>query len=306
MEKEEKINIVRISAIVIIAFLLLFSLYETVLKNTKYYTVVNGELHKFEIINKFNGNTTKEAANTFLQEITDGKYNINNAVKTKSVKAGEPYLEIIDDNFELKVNIISDKVIYYRDKNFEIIEESNINEEQAKENMENIKAKYNISGEYTIRLIEPTNLGLWHAEICKKENDIFNIYKSIKIDFIPQLEKIVFLEFKDYIYTNNEAVISREEAENIAKTAYEEEDILEIKSEAAIEQVTDRKISSDVNYGDEIELENASDLITYMDGFKENRQIRNVWEVQIVNDDGRTAIYDIDRTSGTLIRKAFM
>ena len=133
-----------------------------------------------------------------------------------------------------------------------------------------------------------------------------HIYKSIKMDFMPEIEKIVLWEFKDYIFTDNETKISQEEAEKIAQTAYEEKDIVEIKSDMGIEQVTDRKITSEINFGDEIELESASELITYMNEFKENRQIRNVWEVQLINDEGRTAIYDIDRTDGTLIRKAYI
>ena len=306
MDKQKRNKIIKIVVISLIIFLFAISLYESALKNTEYYTVVNGKLHKFEIINKYNGNSAEESAKEFLQRFSEGKYKIENVEKTKNVKAGEPYLEIIDDNYELKINIISDKVIYYRDKDYDILDENIITEEQAKEHFNNIVTKYNISEEYKLKLIEPSNLGLWHAEICKQENGIFNIYKSIKMDFMPEIEKIVLWEFKDYIFTDNETKISQEEAEKIAQTAYEEKDIVEIKSDMGIEQVTDRKITSEINFGDEIELESASELITYMNEFKENRQIRNVWEVQLINDEGRTAIYDIDRTDGTLIRKAYI
>ena len=306
MIKQEKGKIIKIVTIVIVVFIFLFSLYETALKNTKYYTIANGEIYKFDIINSFNGNSAEKAGNEFLQKISEGKYNLENVEKSKYVKAGEPYIEVIEDNYEMRVNIVSNKVIYYRDKDYDILDNNTITEEQAKEHFNHIVTKYNISKEYELMLIEPSNLGLWHAEICKKENNIFNIYKSIKIDFMPTEERIVFWEFKGYIFTDNETKISQEEAENIAKETYEEKDVVEIKSQECIEQVTDRKITCEINFGDEIELESASELITYMNEFKENRQIRNVWEVQLINDEGRTAIYDIDKTDGTLIRKAYI
>ena len=304
--KEKKGNILMYIILLIIVFLVIFGLYEFVFKNTKYYTVVDGEITKSQIKNSLSQEQALTKTSEVLNTISNGEYNTENVDITQYVKGGEAYWDIKNEQYEVKINSITGNLILYKDKYDETQEQMVTNKEDAKKSLNEIIEKYNIPSDYELKTLKMDNSYKWNTELAKKHHNIFNEYEEIEIYFLPSTSRIVNLEVKNYVYTDNEEKISEEEAKQIAKTAYEEDDIVEITAERSIGQVENRKINSEIYIGDEYEITKPSELIEYMNKYTENRQIRNVWKVTIRNDEDSRAIYAIDATDGSLIRKAFI
>lgn len=304
--KEKKGNILMYIILLIIVFLVIFGLYEFVFKNTKYYTVVDGEITKSQIKNSLTQEQALTKTTEILNALSNGEYNTENAEMAQYVKGGEAYWDIKTDQYEVKINSLTGNLILYKDKYDETQEQKVTNKEEAQKSLNEIIAKYNIPSEYELKTLKNDNSYKWNTELAKKHHNIFNEYEEIEIYFLPATSRIVNLEVKKYVYTDNEEKITEEEAKQIAKTTYEEDDIVEIIAERSIGQVEDRKINSEIYVGDEYEITKPSELIEYMSKYTENRQIRNVWKVTIRNDEDSRAIYAIDATDGSLIRKAFI
>lgn len=300
MKKENgSINAAKIILILAIIVLVFFVMYKVLFEDKKYYTVVNGEIKKSQIENSFTADDAKQKATMLLNAFTKGEYKVDNAILTQYIKNGEPYWELRDDNYELKINSFNNKVIYYKD-NYDITNiENNQTEENAKQALEEILQEYNIPTEYELKLLEKDEYidSLWYAQLCKKENGVFNEYRQIEFNFIPNIKRVISMSFKDYEYTDNEKKINEEQAKQIAKSTYGEEDIVEIKAIRSIEQIIDKNVESEIYLGDELEITNKSEILEYMDKFKESREIRNAWDVTIENNYGDIAEYAIDATN---------
>ena len=271
-----------------------------------YYTVVDGEITKAQIKNSLTQEQALTKTTEILNTLSNGEYNTENAEIAQYVKGGEAYWDIKTEQYEVKINSLTGNLILYKDKYDETQERKTINKEDAQKSLNEIIAKYNIPSEYELKTLKNDNSYKWNTELAKKHHNIFNEYEEIEIYFLPETSRIVNLEVKNYVYTDNEEKITEEEAKQIAKTTYEEDDIAEITVERSIGQVEDRKINSEIYVGDEYEITKPSELIEYMSKYTENRQIRNVWKVTIKNDEDSRAIYAIDATDGNLIRKAFI
>lgn len=304
--KEKTGNILMYIILLIIVFLVIFGLYEFVFKNTKYYTVVDGEITKSQIKNSLTQEQALTKTTEILNALSNGEYNTENAEIAQYVKGGEAYWDIKTEQYEVKINSLTGNLILYKDKYDETQERKTTNKEDAQKSLNEIIEKYNIPSEYELKTLKNDNSYKWNTELAKKHHNIFNEYEEIEIYFLPSTSRIVNLEVKNYVYTDNEEKITEEEAKQIAKTTYEEDDIVEITAEKSIGQVEDRKINSEIYVGDEYEITKPSELIEYMSKYTENRQIRNVWKVTIKNDEDSRAIYAIDATDGNLIRKAFI
>ena len=304
--KEKTGNILMYIILLIIVFLVILGLYEFVFKNTKYYTVVDGEITKAQIKNSLTQEQALTKTTEILNTLSNGEYNTENAEIAQYVKGGEAYWDIKTEQYEVKINSLTGNLILYKDQYDETQERKTINKEDAQKSLNEIIVKYNIPSEYELKTLKNDNSYKWNTELAKKHHNIFNEYEEIEIYFLPETSRIVNLEVKNYVYTDNEEKITEEEAKQIAKTTYEEDDIAEITVERSIGQVEDRKINSEIYVGDEYEITKPSELIEYMSKYTENRQIRNVWKVTIKNDEDSRAIYAIDATDGNLIRKAFI
>ena len=299
--KQEKgnINALKIILILGIIILIFFIMYKFLFEDKKYYTVVNGEITKSQIENSYTQEDAKQKATILLNAFTDGEYTVDNVVVTQYIKDGEAYWELSDDNFEIEINSFTNKVIYYKD-NYDITQiQTNFEEDEAKKTLEEILQKYYIPTEYELKTLEKDEITdcLWYAQLCQKEDGIFNEYKQIEFNFIPEIKRIISMSFRDYEFANNEIKLTKEEAEKIAKSTYGEDDIAEITTQRGIDQFIDKKVESEIYLGDELEITDKSELIEYMDKFKESRSIRNTWNVTIVNSFGDTAEYAIDSTN---------
>lgn len=299
--KQEKgnINALKIILILGIIILIFFIMYKFLFEDKKYYTVVNGEITKSQIENSYTQEDAKQKATILLNAFTDGEYTVDNVVATQYIKDGEAYWELSDENFEIEINSFTNKVIYYKD-NYDITQiQTNLEEDEAKKTLEEILQKYYIPTEYELKTLEKDEITdcLWYAQLCQKEDGIFNEYKQIEFNFIPEIKRIISMSFRDYEFANNEIKLTKEEAEKIAKSTYGEDDIAEITTQRGIDQFIDKKVESEIYLGDELEITDKSELIEYMDKFKESRSIRNTWNVTIVNSFGDTAEYAIDSTN---------
>lgn len=299
--KQEKgnINALKIILILGIIVLIFFIMYKFLFEDKKYYTVVNGEITKSQIENSYTQEDAKQKATILLNAFTDGEYTVDNVVATQYIKDGEAYWELSDENFEIEINSFTNKVIYYKD-NYDITQiQTNLEEDEAKKTLEEILQKYYIPTEYELKTLEKDEITdcLWYAQLCQKEDGIFNEYKQIEFNFIPEIKRIISMSFRDYEFANNEIKLTKEEAEKIAKSTYGEDDIAEITTQRGIDQFIDKKVESEIYLGDELEITDKSELIEYMDKFIESRSIRNTWNVTIVNSFGDTAEYAIDSTN---------
>lgn len=297
-------NIKTIIILLLIFFILGFVLYEIYFKNTKYYTVIDGQISKSQIKKSMTKEEAIEKANEIIKKLSDQNEEVQNFDIKQFIKGGELYWDLENDVYKIEINAINKNLISYSNKNVE--QENKVSEDEAKNALNEIIENLEIPKEYELEKLQIEYDLQWHAELAKKHHDVFNEYEGIELYFSPQTKQIASLEFKNYIYTDNEEKITSDEAEKIARDTYQEDDIKDVIVEKSIEQVDDRRINSDVYIGDEYEVENISEVIEYMNKYKENRQIRNVWKVTIKNVDNNVAIYAIDVTDGNIIRKAFI
>lgn len=304
------INIVKIILITIITIAIAFIAYKLIIEDTKYYTVVNGQITKSQIKDAVTEEMAREKLDILLNAFTEGEYTSESADAVQYAKDGEVYWEFENNEYKARINAINCKVIYYKDK-YDITQiESNSSKEEAEIVLQELIEKYNIPSEYKIQALERDQIGantsIWDAKLCKRQNGVYNEYQQVELEFIPENKRVILLKFRNYEYTNNEITITEEQAKQIAQDSYDEpEDIASITTEKSIEQITNKKISSEIYLGDEIEISSESELLEYMQKYKETRQIRNAWKVIITNKNGDTAEYAIDATTGELIKKAF-
>lgn len=110
---------------------------------------------------------------------------------------------------------------------------------------------------------------LWQADLCKMYDGIYNPYQLIRIMIIPEIERVKAIICKDEKFDNNKYKIQKNEAEEIAKGQYSK-DVSEIK--------INKKIYK-----------------------KDSTNARNVWSIEIIEEDQSTIEYVIDGTRGEIL-----
>lgn len=146
---------------------------------------------------------------------------------------------------------------------------------------------------------------LCQIEFSKKYGDIFNEYQTVRISFIPEKKQIVLLNIFDYEFDNNEQVITKEQAIEIAKnkdiSLYGEKENAYISAKLSIEEM------NSFVYGQEHPIDfssvnNVIDNSTISDYeiYVVEPKTRLVWKIIIDSNDCSCA-YFVDCTTGEII-----
>ncbi len=209
---------------------------------------------------------------------------------------------------------------------------STLSKEQAEEVAKEIYTSLGYKqGEYELAEIKKNAItdegSLWQVDFCKKYGDIYNYYQDIRISFIPEIKQIVILTIFDYDYEDNQIVITRNEAIEIAKEkaislGRSENEIKTIEAKLDIrlmnpnvfmqEQMAIPKTEDEINNIQENNIENENTQNLTQDVTIDNSRVvyeteeivRKVWVVEI--DYTNTMFTDkeayfVDCTTGEII-----
>lgn len=160
---------------------------------------------------------------------------------------------------------------------------------------------------------------IWYAEFYKKYDDLINPAEKVFIGWIPTINSLYCLDIDNYAYENNEQVISKEEAMEIAKNKEKvinpDGQIKTIQAEIKIEQMNESVFLRE-KYGEEYESgkwnkekirENVYKIKDDAVFYKTEERVRKVWRVVIEYDKSQTDnslryyAYYVDATTGEII-----
>ena len=160
---------------------------------------------------------------------------------------------------------------------------------------------------------------IWYAEFYKKYDNLINPAEKILIGWIPTINSLYCLEISNYVYENNEQIISKDEATEIAKNKEKqinpEGQIKNIQTEIKIEQMNESVFLRE-KYGKDYESgkwnkekigENGYKLKNDAVFYKTDERVRKVWRVTMeyekIDKDNLLHYYSyyVDATTGEII-----
>lgn len=223
------------------------------------------------------------------------------------------------NNLQVSINAITGKFkSFWLEDNYreeEIEKMTSSKDEVIKAAEEKLKA-YGISDEYKLSYIS-SNISdneeksyLWYLWFSKQYDGLFNEAETINMTIIPKVNQVISFGITDEPFDNNEIIISKDEAVNIAKEKdkiintnnYE---INNVEAELAI-----RRINPNV-YLKENGLENGNETVTLEDGttysyntYKMNGKARKVYVVTFSYTNrpfDQKREYFVDCTTGEII-----
>lgn len=198
---------------------------------------------------------------------------------------------------------------------------SSINEEEAKKALQDLFSKIEIDeNEYDITYSGKENVvykgnekEVWNVKGNKKYNDIVNPYEELSISFVMDSGNIKVSSIsnnKNGIYENNQQVVTKEEAIEIAtnkEKEFTDKEIVNIEASLDIKKMNKYIFELE---NDESQMHN-DDIV---DGsyIIDNNIVRNVWTVKIFHNmdsnetikeyfRGKSKVYYIDCTTGEII-----
>lgn len=160
---------------------------------------------------------------------------------------------------------------------------------------------------------------IWYAEFYKKYDDLINPAEKVFIGWIPTINSLYCLDIDNYAYENNEQVISKEEAMEIAKNKDKEINpdgqTKTIQAEIKIEQMNESVFLRE-KYGKDYESgkwnkeklgENGYKIKDDAVFYKTDERVRKVWRVTMeyekIDKDNLLHYYSyyVDATTGEII-----
>lgn len=129
----------------------------------------------------------------------------------------------------------------------------------------------------------------WYVDFGKVYGDVENVYQVVRFSFIPETKQIMHLVLFDEKFENNEILLSKQEAEEIAKEKY-----IQLFKNSEIKKVESKRSIEKMN----------TFIYSYENPLPEGKQytnqgiVRNVWKVEI-NDS--QVIFFVDATTGEVI-----
>ena len=210
--------------------------------------------------------------------------------------------------------------------NYTIPEKYAITKQEAKKVANELLEKYkpqNSQGTYELLSLRGNSSEadsyIWYAEFYKKYDDLINPAEKILIGWIPTINSLYCLEISNYAYENNEQIISKEEATEIAKNKEKqinpEGQIKNIQTEIKIEQMNESVFLRE-KYGKDYESgkwnkekigENGYKLKNDAVFYKTDGRVRKVWRVTMeyekIDKDNLLHYYSyyVDATTGEII-----
>lgn len=196
------------------------------------------------------------------------------------------YWEIKYDKYTGKINANTGDIISIscKQNTYPI---SKLTEEDVKHIAIEVYKNLNMNPNYKLYDLSPFDDSTWLVSFANYYNDIPNPYQCLKIAFNPTSKKIENLTVHYYDFENNEIVINKEKALELAKL------VLKEKKNIAVEKEKDTSIQIKMaNYF----LNDNPDFYNY----KQPNYIRNVWDISFDKDNMTIEVY-IDATTGKAI-----
>lgn len=147
---------------------------------------------------------------------------LNNNNKTVELKEeniteeNQTYWEINDNETKIKINSENGNLMSIMNKK-ESFSKSTSSKNEVEKIANDLYKDLEMNEDYSLYFIEQFDDELWTAYFAKKIDGIYNDYQSVRMTFAPADKEIIFLVVKDEIVENNKVLISKEEAEQIAK-----------------------------------------------------------------------------------------
>ena len=148
--------------------------------------------------------------------------NITEAELRKDFISYEPrWIIYYDNNMSVELDAITGKIKSLTDFSIDDTKiASTFSKKQAKEVAIKLYKSLNYEEKYELANFKANMISgdgnLYTADFSKKYNDIYNPYQTIRITFIPEEKQIVTFNFFAYPFDNNEQIITKEQATQIA------------------------------------------------------------------------------------------
>lgn len=303
--------------------------YEKIWKEPKSYTLDVTDDEKEKCISE---EEARNIGNSYLKKIGCNEENIKGLELTKEVTKNNTIWEMWSEKVTLTIdgNTGNIKSVSIPSWSYEILPENGITRVEARKTAKELLEKYrpeNDKGEYELVTLRRNNekdedAYIWYAEFYKKYGNLLNKAERIYIGWIPTINGLYCLEINNNPYENNEQVISKEEAIQIAidkdKQIEKNKTIKNTLAEIKIEQMNE-KVYLRENYKEEYEsgkmnLEKTDDNVYKLKDdavfYETDGRVRKVWRVIIEYDTTNTTnisvfnkyfTYYVDATTAEII-----
>lgn len=304
------------------------AVYEKIWKEPTSYQITQGitEEEKAQCISE---QEAEKIGNEYLKKVGFSDETIQNIVLEKDWKEQENnwYMNSQKASFVIDGKTGNIKSATIPTRNYTIPENYGITRQEAKKVAYELLEKYkpeNSQGTYELLSLKgnansEADSYIWYAEFYKKYDDLINSAEKVFIGWIPTINSLYCLDIDNYAYENNEQVISKEEAMEIAKNKEKvinpEGQIKTIQAEIKIEQMNESVFLRE-KYGEEYESgkwnkekvgENVYKIKDDAVFYKTEERVRKVWRVVIEYDKSQTDnslryyAYYVDATTGEII-----
>lgn len=304
------------------------AVYEKIWKEPTSYQITQGitEEEKAQCISE---QEAEKIGNEYLKKVGFSDETIQNIVLEKDWKEQENnwYMNSQKASFVIDGKTGNIKSATIPTRSYTIPENYGITRQEAKKVAYELLEKYkpeNSQGTYELLSLKGNGNSeadsyIWYAEFYKKYDDLINPAEKVFIGWIPTINSLYCLDIDNYAYENNEQVISKEEAMEIAKNKEKvinpEGQIKTIQAEIKIEQMNESVFLRE-KYGEEYESgkwnkekvgENVYKIKDDAVFYKTEERVRKVWRVVIEYDKSQTDnslryyAYYVDATTGEII-----
>lgn len=304
------------------------AVYEKIWKEPTSYQITQGitEEEKAQCISE---QEAEKIGNEYLKKVGFSDETIQNIVLEKDWKEQENnwYMNSQKASFVIDGKTGNIKSATIPTRSYTIPENYGITRQEAKKVAYELLEKYkpeNSQGTYELLSLKGNGNSeadsyIWYAEFYKKYDDLINPAEKVFIGWIPTINSLYCLDIDNYAYENNEQVISKEEAMEIAKNKEKvinpEGQIKTIQAEIKIEQMNESVFLRE-KYGEEYESgkwnkekvgENVYKIKDDAVFYKTEERVRKVWRVVIEYDKSQTDnslryyVYYVDATTGEII-----
>lgn len=304
------------------------AVYEKIWKEPTSYQITQGitEEEKAQCISE---QEAEKIGNEYLKKVGFSDETIQNITLEKDWKEQENnwYMNSQKASFVIDGKTGNIKSATIPTRSYTIPENYGITRQEAKKVAYDLLEKYkpeNSQGTYELLSLKGNGNSeadsyIWYAEFYKKYDDLINPAEKVFIGWIPTINSLYCLDIDNYAYENNEQVISKEEAIEIAKNKEKiinpDGQIKTIQAEIKIEQMNESVFLRE-KYGEEYESgkwnkekigENVYKIKDDAVFYKTEERVRKVWRVVIEYDKSQTDnslryyAYYVDATTGEII-----
>ena len=304
------------------------AVYEKIWKEPTSYQITQGitEEEKAQCISE---QEAEKIGNEYLKKVGFSDETIQNIVLEKDWKEQENnwYMNSQKASFVIDGKTGNIKSATIPTRSYTIPENYGITRQEAKKVAYELLEKYkpeNSQGTYELLSLKGNGNSeadsyIWYAEFYKKYDDLINPAEKVFIGWIPTINSLYCLDIDNYAYENNEQVISKEEAIEIAKNKEKvinpDGQIKTIQAEIKIEQMNESVFLRE-KYEEEYESgkwnkekigENVYKIKDDAVFYKTEERVRKVWRVVIEYDKSQTDnslryyAYYVDATTGEII-----